>query len=512
MAEDLKIYVKPDVSLLLRNIGRFLVEEDIKAYLVGGFVRDMLLERDTGDIDIIVADNALKIAPKMAAAFGGKYIPLDEINEVGRVVLFNGETAPDKIEKKREIDFSTLKGGSIEHDLSQRDFTIDAMAIEVGKIIPELDKNKFILSPSLLIDPWGGRDDLYRGVLRAVSDTAFTADPARLLRAVRLTAELGFKIDTETESLIQRHCQLITSVAGERLREELLRLLALPQVGQFLAYLDNLGLLTTLMPEMFQTKGVDQPRVHFWDVFDHSIQTVVAADFVLRQGSWQYAGGELLDVVPWSVELSQHFDQEVSHGSDRRSLLKLAALLHDIAKPETKSVDEEGRARFLGHPGEGAVVAAGILERLRFSTREIKLVEIMVKYHLRPGQMSNDGLPSRRAIYRYFRDTGEAGIDILFLGLADHLATRGPNLDLAEWQEHAQMVEYVITRHLEEENLTAPLKLIDGHDLINIFGLTPGPKIGEFLEVVHEAQADGEVTNRQEAIDYVSDLLGHQVN
>jgi poly(A) polymerase len=163
--------------------------------------------------------------------------------------------------------------------------------------------------------------------------------------------------------------------------------------------------------------------------------------------------------------------------------------------------------RFLGHAKEGAVIAAGILERLRFTTKEIRLVEIMVRYHLRPGQMSHDELPSHRAIYRYFRDTGKAGIDILFLSLADHLATRGPHLNLAQWGEHVQRANYVLTQHFEQESLVAPPKLIDGHDLINTFGISPGPEIGELLEAVREAQASGELTTREEAISYIERLL-----
>ncbi len=262
-----------------------------------------------------------------------------------------------------------------------------------------------------------------------------------------------------------------------------------------------------MIPELAQAKGVEQPRVHFWDVLDHSIQTVGTVDFLLRQGAWEYTGEEVLAAVPWSAELKQHFDREVSSGSTRGSLLKLAALLHDIAKPQTKAIDEGGRTRFLGHDKEGAAIAAGILERLRFSTREVKLVEVLVRYHLRPTQMSQDELPSRRAIYRYFRDTGEAGIDILFLSLADHLATKGQHLDLTQWQEHARMTEYVLARHFEEESLMVPPKLIDGHDLIDSFGLSPGSKIGEVLEAVREAQATGEVTAREEALAYVAHLL-----
>jgi len=500
--EDLKLFVEPDVSRLLTSISHFLAEEGVRSYLVGGFVRDMLLGRETADIDIAVAADALEVAPKVATALGGRYIRLDEENRIGRVILFNDGTPPAK--SKWELDFATLRG-NIEHDLSQRDFTIDAMVIELKRILPE-----GVLSTAMLIDPFNGRDDLRQGVLRAVSETAFESDAARLIRAVRLTAELSFSIDNETEALIQQHSHLIAGVAGERVREELLRLLAVPRAGQMLAYLEELGLLTALIPELSLAKGVSQPKVHVWDVFDHSIQTVSAVEFLLREGTWEHMGEEILVSVPWSASLSQHFDQEVGSGSTRRSLLKLAALLHDIAKPQTKTIDEDGRARFIGHPQEGAATAAGILERLRFSTRETRLVELMVRHHLRPGQMSHEELPSRRAIYRYFRDTGEAGIDILLLCMADHLATRGSYLDLAQWQEQAQVVEYVLTKNLEGENLSVPSKLVDGHDIIEIFGLTPGPRVGELLEAVREARAAGEVTTRQQGLDYIKHLLTKQ--
>ena len=501
-----------EVSLLLTKISNFLTQQDIQSYVVGGLVRDLLLGRETADIDIAIEADAVEIAPRVATALGGKYVLLDEVNRVGRVVLANKEAPSTR--GQWELDFSTVKGG-IKQDLAQRDFTIDAMAIDLGEIIDHpippapspLKKGEVPARPPRLIDPFHGWDDLHQQVIRAVAKTAFESDGARLLRAVRLAAELGFSIDNQTEALIGRYSHLIASVAGERVREELLRLLAIPRAEQLLPYLDKLGLLTTIIPELAQTKGIKQPQEHFWEVFDHSLKTVVAVDFLLRQGTWEYAGEEVLAAAPWSARLNRHFELEVSRGSTRRLLLKLAALLHDIAKPQAKAIDASGRMRFLGHAKEGAAIAASILERLRFTTKEIKLVEIMVRYHLRPGQMSHDELPSPRAIYRYFRDTGEAGIDIIFLSLADHLATRGPRLNPAHWRGHTQLADYVLAQHFEQESLVAPPKLIDGHDLINIFGMSPGPKIGEFLEAVREAQASGELTTREEALSYIQQQL-----
>lgn len=490
--------IDPGASLLLSRVSSLLAKQEIQAYVVGGFVRDVLLRREVADIDIVVTPDALEIAPKVATALGGKYVLLDKVNELGRVVL-SDKQAP-AVQGQWVLDFSTFKG-NIEQDLARRDFTIDAMAIELEKFVGQS------LEPSLLTDPFNGWNDLRHGLIRTVTDTAFKSDPARLLRAVRLASELGFSIDSNTEALIHRHSDLVARVAGERIREEVLQLLAVSQIGQSLYYLAELGLLAAVIPELTQAKGSEQPKEHFWDVFDHSIETVAAVGFLLRQGAWKYGSEEVLAIAPWSASLCQYFGREVSSGSTRGLLLKLAALLHDIAKPQTRAIDANGRLRFLGHAQEGAAVVADILERLRFSAKEIKLVEIIVRHHLRPVQMSQVGLPSHRAIYRYFRDTGEAGIDTLFFTLADHLATRGPHLNLAQWQEHTQLIKYVLTQRFEQESLVVPPKLVDGHDLVNIFGMSPGPKVGEILESVREAQAAGELSTRQEALSYVDYLL-----
>jgi poly(A) polymerase len=486
--------IEPGVSPLLTRLSHFLAEQKVPSYIVGGFVRDMLLKRNTADIDIAVAADALEIARRVAIALDGKYIPMDTVNRIGRVVLTGKEAT--SASGQWELDFSTF-AGSIEEDLGQRDFTIDAMAIELSR----LEK---VGTGFTIIDPFQGRRDLQQGIIRAVTRTVFESDAARLLRAIRLAYELGFTIDGETEALMQRYCHLITGIAGERVREELLRLLAVPQAEAVLPHLDRLGLLAAIVPELALEKGVEQPIEHFWNVFDHSLKTVAATDFLLRQGSWEYAGREAMTMVPWSAELDEHFNTEVSSGSTRRLMLKLAALLHDIAKPQTKAIDSSGRMRFLGHAKEGAAASNSIMERLRFSNREIKLVETMVEHHMRPTQMSQSGiLPTQRAIYRYFRDTGDAGIDILFLSLADHLATRGPHLNPDGWREHTRIVDYVLTKRSEQEILVSPPRLIDGNDLINIFGLSPGPGMGHLLELVREAHASGEFKTREEALSYI---------
>jgi len=305
--------------------------------------------------------------------------------------------------------------------------------------------------------------------------------------------------------MIQRHHQLIATVAGERVRDELCRLIAASKAAQSLRLLDELGLLLVILPDLSPTKGAEQPKEHFWDVFEHSVETVAAVEFVLRVESSAYYSEGTLAFVPWSSELEQHFEEEVSSGHSRKTLLKLAALLHDVAKPQTRSIDGR-RIRFLGHAKEGASASAVIMERLRFSSKEKEMVQKMVMHHLRPGQLSGEGLPTRRAIYRYFRDIADVAVDTIFLNLADHLATRGPKLDFEEWREHAQKLAYVLEERFKE-SIVAPPKLVDGHDVIDIFGLTPGPKVGKLLEAVREAQAVGDIATREEALLFVQKRL-----
>ncbi len=492
---------------LLAWLSRYFAAQQIQSYVVGGLLRDLLLKRETADIDIAVKANAMEVALQVATALNGKFVLLDEVNQIARVVIPENGVAG---EGRWELDFSTIEDG-IEQDLIQRDFTINAMAAGLDQLVRHYSElqagDAERLRQRILVDPFSGQRDLAQGVIRAVTEEVFVADAVRLLRAVRLAYELGFTIARETESLIQCHAHRITGVAGERVREELLRLLSLSYGEGLLPHLDTLGLLTGLIPELERERGVGQPKEHHWNVLDHSLKTVVAVDFLLRAGDWEYGGENVLSTVPWSAELREHFSLEVSRGSTRRSLLKMAALLHDLAKPQTKARDDRGRLRFLGHAQEGAEMASAVLQRLRFSAKEVKLIETMVRHHLRPTQMSQIGLPTPRAIYRYFREVGEAGIDILFLSLADHIATRGPNLNPVHWREHTQLVDYVLARRTEQETRVVPPKLVSGDDLIGLFGLKPGPQIGQLLELAREAQAAGELSNREEALNYLREHL-----
>lgn len=490
--EKVRFFAPKEAAALLEKLRELLQQRSINCYVVGGFVRDGLLGRINSDIDVTVDGDATSIALEVAKGLGGRAVPLDEVNQVARVVFPNAGY-------RWHLDFAALRN-RIEEDLGYRDFTINAMAIGLAEI-------KGGWSQVRVIDPLGGCLDLSHKTVRATSEVCFQQDPARLLRAVRIATMLNFSIDPDTEAIIQRNHELVTTVAAERLRDELYYILENPRAYHAFCYLDRLALLDLIMPELATSKGVTQPKEHFWNVFDHSLETVAAVERLLREQDNE-KNDEVLASVPWTQEIAQHFAQEVAGGRTRGALLKLAGLLHDIAKPATKTIEHDGRMRFLEHAKEGASMAVHLMERLRFSNREIKMVQLMVEHHMRPGYLVAEEMPSRRAIYRYFRDTAEVGIDTLFLGLADHLAARGLMLELAEWCKHAEVTRYILFKWFEEQATVTPPKLIDGNTLIDKFGLTPGPQIGKLLEMVREAQATGEVQTREEALNLVTKRLG----
>ena len=458
----------------------------IQGYLVGGYVRDTLLGLSGKDLDIVVPGDPYVLAHRLASILGGSFVPMGQAHQMGRVVL----SSPfDKGNYVRFIDVSGIQG-SIYNDLGQRDFTADAMAVP-------LDCMGINGWSQHILDPFDGRKDIQSRTLRVVRDSVFQDDPLRMLRAVRLSATRDLQIEPHTFNLIRAHSRHITMAAPERVRDEFLAVLSLKRAKERLRIMDSLGLLCCIMPELECTKGVDQPVEHHWDVFNHSIEAVGEVERVVPPSKED----TIVADVPWNEDIAEHFAEEVSDGQDRITILKLAALLHDIAKPKTKKVQEDGRTRFFGHHTEGASMVDGILQRLRVSRRGIDMVSTMVEYHLRPKQMSQgDQLPSAKAVYRYFRDLGDVAVDTIYLNLCDFLAARGPNLDVQDWANHINMERHVLSVGLEEQNIQRVPKLITGHHLMEALDLPSGPEIGDLLEAITEAQVTGLAKNRKEAL------------
>jgi len=492
---------EPHILNLLTLIQNACQQSCTRAYIAGGFLRDLLLNRPAEDIDIAIDGDVSITGPQLAAQLNGRFISLDEPNRIARITFPRVPAGSTGI---KHLDINTIED-NILADLARRDFTINAMALPLesaarassaGDILPDI------------IDPYGGRGDIERKIITAVSSRVFTEDGLRLLRAVRLSTELGFGIDSITLGLIRNQAHHIDRIAGERIREELLRIFKQTQTGDVILLLDGLGILERLIPELMPCKQTLQPKEHHWPVFGHSVKCVDAVDFLLGRGRWAYAPESVRETIPWSDKLGKHFGAAVSGESSRRDILKIAALLHDIAKPETRTLNNEGRIRFYSHPAKGAPITHDILTRLRFSSREIKMASGLTHHHLRPVQMNQRGqLPTDRAVYRYLRDTGDIAIDTLFLSLADHLAARGPDLEPGFWTQHCRVASLVISKINDLSNSKKEARLINGHDLLDNFKLSPGPLISKILEAVAEAQAVGDISTREQALELAGKII-----
>ena len=478
---------RPRAKAILRRADRLFSDCGVRAYLVGGAVRDAMMDVAARDVDVAIAASPHALASEIAAALGGKFVSLDAERDIARVIV-GGEGADGE---SASLDLSGFADG-IESDLARRDFTVNSMAVELSAAL----RGDYWS----VRDPFGGARDLREGVLRAARDSVFADDPIRLLRAVRLSAETGLAIDESTQALIRRDAALLSRSSPERAREELLRTLAAPRAGRWVRMMDALGLLAIILPELDEARGVSQPKEHYYDVFGHLLAAVDFADEIVRN---EYSSPLAAAMTPRFDGMEGYFAQPLSDGHSRGTFLKLAALLHDVAKPRTKTVEASGRVRFFGHSEVGEEMAADIARRLRMGGRAVRHVRAMVRHHLRPRQMSGgDGLPTSRAVHRYYRDLGDVALDTLYLNMADFLAARGPLLAPPEMERQARTISHIL--RVGPQKPEAARKrvsgLLTGHDIMNEFRLRPGPVVGGLLRAVAEAEASGEVGSREDAL------------
>ena len=464
-----------------RDLVRAVLAVAPQAALVGGAVRDACLRREARggrvDIDVTVPRAALELGRHLAERLGGAFLALDEERGAARVVL--GST---------RLDLTDWRAASLEEDLAARDFTVNALAAPLGPLVRG--------GATTIVDPTGGLEDLIARRLRPPRERAFEDDPLRTLRGVRLEASLGFRLTPAAARASRAAAVRLGSVAAERQRDELLVLLSLPRAARALRRLDALGVLAALFPEVEPMRRTSQPRPHRFDVLEHSLRTVEGADRLL--------GG--LDVLGEAAEgLAAHLAEEVASGIDRARLVKLAALLHDVAKPETRRV-LGGRVRFFEHDVRGAATVRVIGERLRLPRRAGAIVERLVRHHLRPMHLAQADEVTPRARYRFFRDLAEDSRDLLVLATVDAAAVTGASPAVA-WRR-SPVVRDLMAGWVEQRAASAAPPLIRGEDVMTRFGLPPGPAVGALLSRAREAQDLGIVRTREEALAYLDSSGG----
>ncbi|MCK4777139.1 MAG: HD domain-containing protein, partial [Actinomycetia bacterium] len=367
-------------------------------YLVGGYIRDYLLGREVTDIDFVSEVDGNVMAKKLADYFSEPYYSLDEARGVGRVVLKKC---------KRTIDFSISKQ-PIENDLKNRDFSINALAVH---LLP------YSSDELRIIDVSCGLKDLEKKAIRVFDDESLKEDPIRILRAFRLSQELGFNIEEKTTGLIQGNKELLLNVSKERIRNEFLLLLKISEGWRGIKALLRTGVLEVVFPQLERIKGLEQNTYHHLDVLSHSIETLKCLEEIISKPEKYFTGNA-------GVILS-YLDKQVEAGVKKRTLLKLASLFHDLGKADTLSRDENGNIHFYRHAGRSRAISEVILKKYRFGKKSIKVADKLIARHMRLGFLNELPEITEKAVRRFLRTCEDETVGVIILSVADRIAARG---------------------------------------------------------------------------------------
>ena len=503
-----RIYFTMTISQEVKNILEKLQKGGFEAYVVGGCVRDLLLARQSlGDggldkkpKDWDIATNALpeqiqEIFPNSfyENKFGTVTVKTDSADETLKEIEVTTYRIDAKYSDKRHPD-SVRFTRNLKEDLARRDFTINAMALslETRNLKPETQGFKFQDSSFKIIDPFGGQGDLKNRIIRAVGkpDERFNEDALRMLRAVRFAVELnsvkqvsrkeektklsakgsprwsydeadeptpGWHIEDQTQKAIQKNAGLLQAIAKERIRDELEKIIMSVEPDEGILLLRDLGLLKFIIPELEKGIGVAQNRHHIYTIFEHAILSL------------KFAAQKKYNLV-----------------------VRLAALLHDIAKPQAKR-GEGPDSTFYNHDMMGAKIAARILERLHFSREIIERAANLVRHHM---FVYDVGAVTEAGVRRLLRRAGPENMaDLLALRIADRLGSGVPKAQPYRLRHFQYMVEKV-----QHDAISVKMLKINGHDIMKILDIPPGPKIGAILDVLLAEVIEESKKNNKETL------------
>ncbi|MBR4591680.1 MAG: CCA tRNA nucleotidyltransferase [Elusimicrobiaceae bacterium] len=491
------------------DLARVLKETIPQAYYVGGIVRSSLLKRESTDIDLAlppadVKPAALALAKKLKAAV----FEMDAEYGVWRLVTHQG---------KIQLDLTAFQGKDLKADLLRRDFAFNALAYPVAalpeiQIRPQKEGTAKVLLKRLqrkkIIDYADGLADVQHKIIRITNPRVFKEDPLRMLRAFRSAAELGFTITEPTLRQIRKDALLISQPAGERIHEELERLFATSKAYENLVLMDRYKLLTAIFPELEPQRSCAEVYYGKGGVLKHTLAVFERMEYLLDH----------LD------KAFPKYARKLTQVQTQKPLYKMAALLHDVAKPATAKMKGD-RLRFFYHEERGAKMAKMILERLHYSRPDMRLICAMIGEHLRPSNLASNDVITDRGAYHFFRDLDTAALPLLLLCWADYTSyitqtqlkrilpkSAGPMMSLEQAKRtanvgktlrHMQVLSLLFKKYFEQPKKIRPSRLITGQDVMQILSLPPGPKVGEILEAVAVAQVEGFVHDKPSALAFV---------
>jgi poly(A) polymerase len=374
-------------------------------------------------------------------------------------------------------DVSPLQGTTIEEDLRLRDFTVNAMAVPLEGGAP--------------IDPSGGIRDLAERTLRVLGPGAYEADALRPLRLVRLHAELGLRPDADTERLTLEAAPRLTEPSAERVFAELRRLIVAPGAVGGLELSERLGVLAAVLPEIAALRGVEQSRFHHLDVYRHTLE--VLRRQIELEDRLEETFGDLGSAL--RALLEEPFADELT----RFGALRLGALFHDVAKPDTRGMRPDGRVTFIGHDAAGEEIVARVFRRLHTSHRLRTFVGGLARHHLVLGFLVKERPLPPATVYAYLKRCSPVEVEVTVLSCADRLATRGDNAEAAI-AAHLELARELMGPALEWRAAGPPRPPIRGDELAAELEMKPGPELGGLMERLEEASYTGEAGTREDAL------------
>lgn len=462
------VLIKELTNLYPINTLKSIISPKEKIYLVGGSIRNLLLGRKIKDFDLIISNNPLFIVRKLAKALKGNFFKFKGCNY--RIIYKENRIT-------KNIDFSKFKEDTLLKNLKARDFTINAFALEVNN--------------PCLVDPCNGAGDLAQKTLRVISASSFTADPLRLLRAIRLSAQLKFKIEDETKKLLIKFASLIKKTPVERILNELCLILKNKNSFYSIKQLQELGLLNYIIPELV---FFHDPLFKSKNIWLHSLNSLKELENILNNLPLYFP--------EYYKKIKNYLRKNQVINRNNLILLKLATLLHDIGKPLTISLDKKGKIRYTSHQEVGKILALNIFKHLALSNREIEHLTQLIKYHMQIGYFSNCHNLSSKALWRFYKKVSPNLINITLLSLADskEIYSKNPNINFFKQQK---LVKNLLHRYFSKDKTSYPKSLIKGDDLIKYFNLSPGPIFKVILCEVIDTYVEGKIRNKKEALKYI---------